>query len=360
MNFINNDNLFNIKYSKKSLLNEIASLFSDNKSFTSLFTVENGNPKTEKGNKLKVNSQILHMSPHKESKNLFNENLNNWYQLKDNEINNIKDNYLDNIDYESTLNNIYEKIDLLESYSKLSFNFCAMASAECIENCLFKSGNPIYNLNDRKTISRSKKNIAFIVLHRVFMKLLKIEIDSKIKSFINNSKYKDYDYLAFRLNGTQDVKWESKYIDEFKTESVLEYIERQALENNIKIVCYDYTKYTSRHLKENFPKNYHLTFSYDSNNLDSCESALKSGLNVAIPFINGLPKLFKIGNKHYKVFNGDLSDCRFLDPKNVIVGLKFKFDTTKNCLSRLDQKLQAVKSGFAIDTLNDTRCIGVQ
>lgn len=44
------------------------------------------------------------------------------------------------------------------------------------------------------------------------------------------------------------------------------------------------------------------------------------GGNVAIVFEKGLPETWQ----GYKVVNGDDTDLRFLDPENVVVGLKAK------------------------------------
>ena len=370
MNYFNNpnyfthfENLVNKEYSKKYLLNEISKLFpkdflnKNGNPFTSLFTVENGNPKTSKGNKLKVHTKILHMSPHTSSKNYFNKVLNKWIQLKDIELERIKDLYLIDQKFDKALNQINDILDFLEPYKKFTFNFCSMASNGCIKACLFKSGNPIFDRNDNKTNARHKRSIAFFILRPIFLRLLKIELNESFRSFKNSPKFKDFDILGIRLNGTQDSKWESIYFD--NGESVINYIIRVGRYFGIKVKVYDYTKILNRHLKKNFPKEYHLTFSYSGDNESDCVKALNSGLNVSIPFINGIPKKYYINNKWYEVFNGDSSDCRFLDPKNVIVGLGFKFNT-KDKISRDIQIKQAIKSGFAIDTLNNVNCKGVQ
>ena len=44
------------------------------------------------------------------------------------------------------------------------------------------------------------------------------------------------------------------------------------------------------------------------------------GANVAVVFKNELPLTYK----GYNVINGDESDLRYYDPKNVIIGLKAK------------------------------------
>ena len=156
--------------------------------------------------------------------------------------------------------------------------------------------------------------------------------------------------MGFRLNGTQDSLWESIRFD--NDESVIEYIIRN------KGIPYDYTKFINRHSKKNFPKGYHLTFSYSGDNLENCIKAYESGLNIAIPFIGYLPKYFKLGKYKIPVFNGDESDCRFLDPKNHIIGLKFKFDT-KNGIDRTKQIRDVIDSGFAIDSQNNSNAMGV-
>jgi hypothetical protein len=57
---------------------------------------------------------------------------------------------------------------------------------------------------------------------------------------------------------------------------------------------------------------------------------LKQGYNVAAVFNvkdgSELPTTYK----GYKVVDGDISDLRFLDAKNVIVGLKSKGDAKKD------------------------------
>lgn len=129
---------------------------------------------------------------------------------------------------------------------------------------------------------------------------------------------------VFRLNGTSDLSWE-KY---------------PVIRNNTKfsnifsafpdVQFYDYTKILGR--KIHGMPNYHLTFSAaDGNDLD-VNKAIIQGYNVAVVF--GVKKSDPLPAKHLDmpVFNGDDSDLRFLDPKNVIVGLYAK-GRAKNDLS---------------------------
>jgi hypothetical protein len=86
---------------------------------------------------------------------------------------------------------------------------------------------------------------------------------------------------------------------------------------------YDYTKVNNR--KVSHINNYHLTFSNaDGNDMD-VRLALSNGMNVAVVF-DKLPETY-LGRK---VINGDETDLRFLDEKNVIVGLKAKGKAKKD------------------------------
>ena len=87
------------------------------------------------------------------------------------------------------------------------------------------------------------------------------------------------------------------------------------------LTFYDYTKNPFR----NTPKNYYITFSRAENNDNNVKIAIERGLNVAVVFEN-LPKKY-LGRK---VINGDKTDLRFTDPKNIIVGLIPKGDAKKD------------------------------
>jgi hypothetical protein len=114
---------------------------------------------------------------------------------------------------------------------------------------------------------------------------------------------------CIRLNGTSDLGWEG--------------LARQIMAEFPNVQFYDYTKVKPRMLKfcqGKMPANYHLTFSRSETNWEDCKEVLKAGGNVAAVFYKQLPKDYE----GYTVVDGDLSDLRFLDSKNVIVGLKAK------------------------------------
>ena len=130
--------------------------------------------------------------------------------------------------------------------------------------------------------------------------------------------------IAFRLNGTSDL-------NHYKQLKRYANFDINQLPNNV--IFYEYTKNLSmaKSVKNEFNR-VHITFSKSENNWDQCIEALKAGFNVAAVF-NELPTSYA----GFPVINGDLSDERFNDPKNVIVGLKAKGDAKND------------KSGFVIN-----------
>ena len=92
-------------------------------------------------------------------------------------------------------------------------------------------------------------------------------------------------------------------------------------------------------LRGELPENYHLTFSRNEANDKETMEVLRRGGNVAIVFRQNLPEYYQ----GYKVISGDDHDLRFLDDKNVIVGLKEKLTLNKN------GKLERDQSGFVVD-----------
>ena len=148
-----------------------------------------------------------------------------------------------------------------------------------------------------------------------FLKQLIREIKNH-EIYCNKNNFKP----VVRLNTTTDISWEIHGIFELFPA----------------IQFYDYTKIKKRVLKylnNEYPKNYHLTFSMNEINYNDCMEILKMGGNVAMVFRKNLPATYK----GYKVVNGDVSDLRFLDPNNSIVGLKAK------------GKAKTDMSGFVLD-----------
>ena len=186
--------------------------------------------------------------------------------------------------------------------AKLSgFNVCAWASKGCADACLNTAGRgrmtPIQE-------SRIKKTKWFYNDRENFMLQLVKEIGNAIKLAVKKSQTP-----CFRLNLTSDLAWESQKFNGVKLMEIFPNVQ-----------FYDYTKSVKRmekYLSGKFPSNYHLTFSRSESNADETEKVLSLGGNVAAVFRKELPKTWN----GYKVINGDETDLRFLDEKNIIVGL---------------------------------------
>ncbi len=188
--------------------------------------------------------------------------------------------------------------------AKLSgHNVCPFATKGCATACLNTSG---YGIFKKVQDGRIKKTLAFFEHKDEFIQKLEKEISfAKIRA--KNQKLK----LVIRLNGTSDLSVETwGLMEKFPT-----------------ITFYDYTKNPFRmakYLNDEMPKNYHLTFSLSENNLGYANTILSKGGNVAIVFNTKETESFPKTFWGYKVVNGDNNDLRFLDGKNVIVGLKMK------------------------------------
>jgi hypothetical protein len=173
-------------------------------------------------------------------------------------------------------------------------NLCPHASVGCKAACLFTAGRGAMSpfLSDRKA----------------FAETIKDEIAKLVKKTSKNGMTP-----CIRLNGTSDIPWH-------KVENII-----QSFPN---VQFYDYTPNLFRMLEftqGKLPANYHLTFSRKEDNDQAVDSVLKAGGNVAVVF-----KTIPTSWKGFPVVDGDETDLRFLDGKNVIVGLKAKGQAKKD------------------------------
>jgi len=188
----------------------------------------------------------------------------------------------------------------LAPYNLSGYQVCPMASLGCAKACLHTAGNPVFQAQkDKGRINRT----------RYYMQNREEFLSRLYKELKNHEIYCNKNNLipVARLNTTSDISWEVHNIFNMFPN----------------ITFYDYTKIPKRILKYvngEYPKNYHLTFSLNESNKEDAFNILKYGGNVAIVFRKNIPNTYK----GYKVINGDEHDLRFLDPQNVIVGLKAK------------------------------------
>lgn len=181
--------------------------------------------------------------------------------------------------------------------------FCPGRSKGCTEACLNTAGRGVMGPVKKARLEKSR---LFIENKVGFIALLELELKAFIKK-CEKLKVKP----AVRLNGTSDLPWERMGI----------------MEKFPEIQFYDYTAVPIRFDRTwKKPDNYHLTFSLKEDNDDKAKIVLANGGNVAVVFKDKLPETY-LG---FKVIDGDKTDLRFKDPKNVIVGLTAKGKAKKD------------------------------
>jgi hypothetical protein len=194
--------------------------------------------------------------------------------------------------------------------NSFGINICPKASEGCNKACLFTAGRGKFNTVKSARIQKTD-----------FMLFDPIKFYKKLTAEIMYESTLAFDKkIAFRLNGTSDIN----HYKQLKRYANFDQLKRYAnfdinqLPNNV--VFYEYTKNLgmAKSIKNEFSR-VHITFSKSESNWAECLAALEHGFNVAAVF-NKLPSHYA----GYPVINGDLSDERFNDPSNVIVGLKAK------------------------------------
>ena len=198
-------------------------------------------------------------------------------------------------------------------------NVCSDASKGCIAICLGEhSGQAAMRLEGQDnavTLSRKNKIAFFMRDRQAFLSEMRAHIE-KLEKQAKTSGLN----LAVRLNGSTDIAWEG-----IKDKDGLTIFDHFPA-----IQFLDYTK-NHRRFKRRLPANYHLTFSRSETNEAHCKALLEQGHNVAVIFAHGLPIRRKLWG--YNIIDGDKHDLRFLDPKNVIVGLSPKGHKAKKDIS---------------------------
>jgi hypothetical protein len=194
------------------------------------------------------------------------------------------------------------------------YNTCPKATAGCKAACLNTAGMGVFNNVQKARIQKTKY---FFEQRREFYAQLIKEVASAERKANKLGKQ-----LTMRLNGTSDLQWEAYKMQDGNT----------IFELFPNVIFYDYTKIAKRQPKPF--SNYSLTFSAaDGNDIDVAV-ALQKGMNVAVVFRGDtLPQEWQ----GKTVIDGDTDDLRFLDPQNVVVGLRAKGKAKKD------------KSGFVKD-----------
>ena len=238
------------------------------------------------------------------------------------------------------------------------FNVCPGATAPCIAACLNTAGRGGMNKigEDTNYVQEARKARTLFYFNETekFMAQLVREVKSVVTLAAKHGLKP-----AIRLNGTSDVRWENEKVGGV----------RNIMEMFPNVTFYDYTKL---HNRRNLPPNYTLTFSRSESNEEKALKALSNGMNVAVVFRKGPPKIpnvytlaEQLANRDAReaakarnvgkpkkayvprkvdlswvpsmflgvpTIHGDEHDLRFLDPKGVVVSLvakgKAKYDAT--------------------------------
>lgn len=180
------------------------------------------------------------------------------------------------------------------------YQVCPMASPGCASACLNMSGMGKFSNVQQARFAKTRR---FFEDRAGFMLQLVKEVSSAIKS-----SQKQNLTAVFRLNGTSDIRWETIAVHKdgvWHDNIMMAFPQAQ---------FYDYTKIPNR---RNIPSNYHLTFSRSEVNAAQIAEAQANGYNIAVVF-DVIPDTWM----GVKVVDGTETDLRFLDPKNVVVGLK--------------------------------------
>ena len=177
----------------------------------------------------------------------------------------------------------------------------------CSKFCLNNSGrSKIEQLTvgasrSRIVQSRIRKTRLFYENRPLFMALLCYELERTRAYAIRNGFT-----FSVRLNCTSDISPKA-----FSVEGV------NILEMYPDVQFYDYTKVAARFALTYVYPNYNLTFSFDGYNWNTCEQALKSGINIAVVFESkNVPATYK----GYPVIDMTKSDLRYKDPQNPMRG----------------------------------------
>ena len=200
-------------------------------------------------------------------------------------------------------------------------DMCPWSSVACRALCLGEhSGQASMRKegeDNATTLSRKAKTVMFMRARAQFMR----ELHAGIGRAARKAKREGLK-LCVRLNGATDLNW----VAVIKAYPEIQFV--------------DYTKSVARalaHTAGKLPANYHVTFSYSGDNASDCERVLAAGGNIAVVFSGAFPDTFM----GHTVVNGDLSDLRHLDDRNVVVGLSPKGNKAKR---------DGVKLGFVVAT----------
>jgi hypothetical protein len=204
------------------------------------------------------------------------------------------------------------------------YNVCAM-SGECAIDCIFYSGHGVFPSVKDARINRTRR---FFYDRAGVLK----DLHSDIEAGERKARKMGVRH-ACRLNTFSDLRWER--------------IDPSLFSSHSDTIFYDYTKLPWKmadFLDDKLPGNYELTYSFSERaDLWFTKEVLRRGGNVSVVYhCEGLPEdadlqfealqqrigqdpvLIELFAAAKWLVNGDLDDCRFLDPAGSLVALYAK------------------------------------
>jgi len=195
----------------------------------------------------------------------------------------------------------------LAPYDISGVNLCPFAKvAQCHVACLNTAGRG--NFNNVKSARLRRAKLFNDNRGEFFAQL--IDDINKLKRQAKKQNLQ----AVIRLNGTSDIEFENiKVTGDYTIFNLFPDLQ-----------FYDYTKNPNR---KNLPSNYDLTFSYSGveSFIKFNRQALSNNMRVATVF-----KIMPAQFEGREVINGDDHDARFIEDKNIIVGLKAKGKARKD------------------------------
>lgn len=183
-----------------------------------------------------------------------------------------------------------------ESEAQGGGNVCAMATPDCIRDCLFTAGRgAMANVKN----ARVRKTLRYFNDRAQFVRDLVADVQA-VHDLAQRYRLKP----ALRINGTSDILWER-----VKADGCANIFDRFS-----DVQFYDYTKHKPGK-RANLPRNYHLTFSAQRHTLQDARDALAAGWNVAAVVCEPeRAALLALDG----VCNADEHDLRFMDGRGMI------------------------------------------
>lgn len=227
--------------------------------------------KVVKGKKLRVDTKVLYLLPAKTTGALV--------------VTRTGRKILDVVASETNV----DQEDLLQR--AMRWNACTHAD-KCKDNCLATTSGHL--AMDDNQMFMLAKTLLFLADKEGFLHLLHAEVLKHESQVLRRSQREGVEWIqAVRLNGGTDIAWPKRFFNSLP-----------------RTQFYDYTKVEDR-MHEDWPSNYHLTFSWGSANDKAVARVIGAGHNVAVCVRHELGQ----PDHHLRWSSGDETDARFLDKK---------------------------------------------